>query len=334
MSATNPIFRAPKTRRLVSAWMVQEAAAHAVAQVRALAGSFDQVILMCGGVHGDASLPDHWTAEERTRLVATFRELQVSVLNDFAGGWEGAFQEVVKSPELVRRLIENMVDDCEDTGADGVDIDLEHLPAIARVPFTDFFAGLSGALHARGKMLSIATGATLSAYRRDWGLGFLDVPALAPYADHVRPMNYDLFYPAPESSPGPTSTAPWTRERMAYMANEVPKHKIVAGLPTYSVDWDIDRPERSRQIYDYQWIEARKQEAPHGYQWISYLDVGYLRYRDADGGTHLLYISDAKSTKSHLVTVDDLDLAGVCFWCLIGEDPALWQAVQEHLRRY
>jgi spore germination protein YaaH len=120
---------------------------------------------------------------------------------------------------------------------------------------------------------------------------------------------------------------------MAYMTNEVPKHKIIAGLPTYSVDWDLIQVEQSRQVYDWEWIEARKQEAEGGVHWISYWDVNFLRYRDAEGHPHLLYISDRRSTRSHLVTIDDLDLGGVCFWCLWGDDPGIWQAVREHFRR-
>jgi len=45
-------------------------------------------------------------------------------------------------------------------------------------------------------------------------------------------------------------------------------------------------------------------------------------------------VSDAKSTISHLETVDSLDLAGVCFWCLMGDDPQIWECVREHFRRW
>lgn len=333
MSATNPIFRRPKSRRLVSAWMLGEHSEHALARVKEFQDIFDQVIFMCGSVKPDGTLPTAWPAAERRQLAARFRDLGVSALNDYAGGWAGEFEEVAKSPQLVEKLAKNMVDECEATGADGVDIDLEHLPAVARFSFTDFFARLSQELHARNLMLSIATGATLSSSRRDWGIGFLDLPLLAQYADHLRPMNYDLFYPSAPYVPGPTSTASWARERMAYMAAEVPRHKIVMGLPTYSVDWDMHEPSRSRQVYDHQWIAAREQESEHGRIWISHWDVHLIQYNDAHGHRHLLYVSDAKSTQSHLVTVDTLDLAGVCFWVLLGDDPAIWQAVREHFRR-
>jgi spore germination protein len=146
-------------------------------------------------------------------------------------------------------------------------------------------------------------------------------------------MNYDLFGPWNPEVVGPTSTAPWARERMAHLAGEVPKHKIVMGLPTYSLDWDIDEPARSRQVYDTDFIAAREKDSANGRHWIPHWDVSVVRYTDADDHIHLLYITDARSTRSHLETTDILDLAGVCFWALWGDDPAIWECVRRHLGR-
>ena len=333
MSSTNPIFRTPKSRRLVSAWITQEAVEPAVARVREFADIFDQVILMCGSVRGDGTLSHRWPQAERKQLVERFREMDVSVLMDWAGGWERGFEKIAESPELMKQLVRTIVEDCEATGADGVDIDLEHLPPTARFAFTDFFAQLAKALHARNLMLSICTGGNLGAYRRDWGQSFIDVPVIARYADHIRQMNYDMFYPSPTSPPGPTAIAPWVRDMLAYTANEVPKGKLIAGLPTYSVDWNMLHPEKSDQVYNHEWIAAREKEAPGGRQWISYWDVSLIRYTDAEGAPHLLYVTDGRSTRSNLVFVDDLEVAGVCFWCLQGDDPAIWQAVREQFKR-
>ena len=332
VSSTNPIFRTPKTRRLVSAWITQEAAEQAVTRVQEYQDIFDQVILMCGHVHGDGTLSDRWPQAERKQLVDRFREMDVSTLMDWGGGWRD-FQQVAESPALMQQLVRNLVADCLATGADGVDIDLEHLPSAARFPFTSFFVQLSEALHAHNLMLSICTGGNLGVYQRDWGRGFIDVPVIARYADYIRQMNYDMFFPTRTSPPGPTSVAPWMRDMMAYTAREVPRGKLIAGLPTYSVDWNMLHPEKSDQIYNYQWIAEREKEAPEGRQWISYWDVSLIRYTDAEGSPHLLYVTDGRSTRSLLVFVDELDVAGVCFWCLQGDDPAIWQAVREQFRR-
>ncbi|UCC68719.1 MAG: hypothetical protein JSV79_01950 [Armatimonadota bacterium] len=333
MTDTNPIFKPPKTRRLVSAWVVPEHADHALERVKQFEDIFDQVIFMCQHAQTDGSLPTRWPAADRRKLTAEFREMDVSVLNDYSGVAE-TFAELLRSPKTIPTLIANMAEECEETGADGVDIDFEHLPPTDRFAFTDFIAQLSEALHARGKMLSICTDAPSRTSRPPSGIRFLELPTLAHYADHLRPMNYDLFWPPADPAVGPTSTAPWARERMSYLAQEVPRHKLVMGLPTYSVDWDVNDPTKSRQVYDYQWIAEREKESPIGRHWCSHWDVNLIRYTDADGHAHLLWLSDAKSTKSHLETADSLDLAGVCFWCLMGDDPQIWEAVRQHFRRW
>jgi spore germination protein len=225
-----------------------------------------------------------------------------------------------------------MIHECEYTGADGVDLDFEQLPPQNRFSYGEFVRRLSDELHARGKMLSICTASPCSTETRDFGLPFLDTSWLAHYVDHVRPMNYDLFYP---STPilGPTATAPWARERMEYLMLQVPRHKIIMGLPTYSVDWDVTDPTKSRQIYDWKWLAEREKESEIGRAWLPHLDVGLMRYLDRDGHIHYIYVTDAKSTLSHLETAIALDLAGICFWCMMGEDPAIWDTVRAMFSR-
>jgi spore germination protein YaaH len=331
MAETNPIFRPSKSRHLVSAWALHRHAEHALEVATKHRDIFDQVILMCEHAQPDGSLPADWPARERKELIARFRDIGVSVLNDYSGLRE-TWTALSQSEDAIERLIENMVEECDETGADGVDIDFEHLAPQERFAFGEFIEDLSGELHERKKMLSICTASPSRAENRDHALPFLDTSWLAHHCDHIRPMNYDQFYP---SSPvlGPTSTASWARERMEYMVAQVPRHKIIMGLPTYSVDWDIADPAKSRQIYDYEWIAERERESEIGRAWIAHWDVGLIRYTDADGHIHLLYVTDARSTQSHLETVDALDLEGVCFWCLLGEDPAIWECVRQYFGR-
>ena len=330
MSTVCPIFRPPKSRRLVSAWVVGSHAEHALEVVAEFQDIFDQVILMCNHAEADGSLPAAWSRKERREYTKKLNDLGVSVLNDFSGLKE-TWAALAQSPEAVARLVENMVADCEETGADGVDLDFEQLPPRERFAYANFVRDLSEALHQRGKMLSICTASPSRAEKRDYALPFLDTSILAHYVDHVRPMNYDLFYP---SSPvlGPTSTAPWARERMQHLSTQVPRHKIVMGLPTYSVDWDVTEPKNSRQVYDHQWLAKRTEESEIGLAWLPFLDVNLLRYME-NGNVHYVYLSDAQSTQSHLETVDELDLAGVCFWAMMGEDPAIWECVRRYFAR-
>jgi spore germination protein YaaH len=331
VSNVSPIFRPPKSRRLVSAWALREHADHALQVATEFSDILDQVIFMCDHAQADGSLPTNWPAAQRRELTAKLNALGVSTLNDYSG-LRATWAELVRAPRSIEALVDNMAQECEYTGADGVDLDFEQLPPQERFAYGEFARKLSEALHGRRKMLSICTGSPSRSGARDSGLPFLDTSFLAQYVDHIRPMNYDFFYP---SSPvlGPTSTAPWARERMQCLSAQAPRHKIIMGLPTYSVDWDVTEPENSRQIYDWQWLAEREKESEIGRAWLSHWDVGLMRYRDAQANIHLVYVTDARSTQSHLETADALDLGGVCFWVLMGEDPAIWECVRRYFGR-
>ncbi|MBI2192362.1 MAG: hypothetical protein HYU36_10290 [Planctomycetes bacterium] len=331
-SALNSIFRPSKSRRLVSAWMVRESVPAALVNVREFHDLFDQIILMCGSFQADGSLPRQWPVEGRRALAAELRGLGISVLLDYSGPWEGAGMALARTPGIASSWIARMLEECNEVGADGVDLDIEGWPPEGRFPYARLVREASEALHERHLMLSVCVGALSPEARRENGIGFQDTSVLAHHADHLRAMVYDLYCP-PSLFIGPTSTAPWGRETMAYLASQAPRHKIVMGLPTYSVDWNITDPAQSTQVNDFRWIAEREKESPIGRGWCYYWDVSLIRYTDARGHAHLLWVSDARSTRSHLRTVETLDLAGVCFWVLGGEDPAIWQALRETLRR-
>ena len=120
---------------------------------------------------------------------------------------------------------------------------------------------------------------------------------------------------------------------MQHLVAQAPRHKIIMGLPTYSVDWDVTELANSRQVCDYEWLAAREKESEIGRAWLHHWDVGLMRYTDAQGHIHYVYVTDARSTQSHLETVDALDLGGVCFWVLMGDDPAIWERVRQYFAR-
>ncbi len=329
----NILFRPTKTRRLVSAWMTEDAQEHAIERITEFQDIFDQTIFMCGLPSGLRGKHEPWPPESRKQLNKRLRDLGVCTLNDYGGGWKDCGELLQRDPKLADQWVERMLAESDAVGTDGVDIDFEGWPGHSRYVYTDFIHRLGAALHARGKMLSICVYSLSPEARRENTIGFTDIAVLAQWVDHFRPMTYDLYSP-PSDFPGPTSIAPWGRETMTYMCTHIPRHKIVMGLPTYSVDWDMTESSRSTQVYDYQWIAQREKESPIGRGWCYYWDVNLIRYTDSEGHPHLLYLSDAKSTKSHLVTVDSLDLAGVSFWVLNGDDPKIWHCVREHFKRW
>ena len=331
MNSTNTLHRPTKTRRLVSAWISPEE--KVLKRIEEHADLFDQIVFMCGSLAPDGKLESVWPIEKRREMAKALKEMGISVLLDYGGRWSEEIKNSFESPKTLSSYVDNLIEDCNQVGADGLDIDIEGWPAISRNVYTDLIAGLSAELRKQNGLLSVCYSSLSRESRRENGIGFMDPVLLAPYVDQFRCMTYDLYCP-PSEFIGPTSTAPWGRETMQYMSSRVPCEKIVMGLPTYSVDWDMNDSSKSRQVNDCEWIDECEAKSTIGRGWCYFWDVGLIRYTDDEGHAHVLYVSDARSTRSHLVTVDSLDLAGVSFWVLTGdEDPRIWDAVKNHFNR-
>lgn len=332
MGIKNQLFKKTKTRRLVSAWTVLEDRQRLLRHVKPFQHIFDQIVLMCGAPR-NGKLPEKWKAEQRRHLITELNAMDISVLNDYGGGWEGCGELICRSSAEMEKMADLMVQECEFTGADGVDIDFEKWPAESRFLYTEFIACLSEKIHKLGKLLSICAYPYNSASRREAGIGFIDPSLVEKYVDQYRAMVYDLYCP-PSLYIGPTSTAPWGRECIAYLLQSIPRHKLIMGLPTYSVDWDINEPSKSRQVNDAKFIKKCEKKSPIGRGWCYYDDVNLIRYSDKKGHAHLLWVSDEMSTRSHLETVEKFDVQGVSFWVLDGkEDIKIWQAVYDKFCR-
>src|SRR5450756_783307 len=100
---------------------------------------------------------------ENLNLVAAAREHNLNIFATVTNTAkaDGAFSHgiaaaILASPELRRRLIDNLVTLVEDKGYDGIDLDWEALKAADRDRFSSFVAELATALHAKRRFLSIA----------------------------------------------------------------------------------------------------------------------------------------------------------------------------------
>jgi hypothetical protein len=125
-------------------------------------------------------------------------------------------------------------------GADGVDIDFEGQVASARRGFVRFFAAFSTRLKQINSSWSIVLNVFPQAAVDPES--FFDVRALAPYADQLFVMAYDM---TDQLSPG--ATAPLVGEdlsdasALASLVSAVPRSKLILGIPFYGYDFTATR---------------------------------------------------------------------------------------------
>ena len=233
---------------------------------------------------------------------------------------------LLRDEGLRARHVQAIVDEVRQHDYDGIDIDYETLAPELRAPYSAFMQQLGDALHADGKMLTVAVHAKTADFG---GLGgFQDWALLGQVCDRVRIMTYDYHWRG--GGPGPIAPLSWVRSVAEYGRSVVPAQKLQLGIAFYGYNWGPGEDAISMTWNDIQaLIEQHKPEVN-------------LAARSADGpieeswfryGNRTVWYSDHRSLEPKLRLVDEFDLAGIAIWRLGDEDPGNWEVVRNQLVR-
>ena len=242
-----------------------------------------------------------------------------SILN---GGFDAQrVSDVVNDPTRRAQHIADILALVRDNGFDGIDIDYESLNPADRDAFSLFIEELAAALHAEGKLLSIAVhaktddaGAWSGAAAQDWA-------RLGAAVDEFKIMTYDFHNGASEA--GPIAPLDWVDAVLNYAATVVPPAKTWMGAPFYGYDWTGSTADSLN------WRQALKLAEQNGAEiqrdpasaeaWFIYGD-----------GSRIAYFNDAATLAARIDIIRNShpNIAGIAIWPLGGEDPANWPTLR------
>ena len=235
---------------------------------------------------------------------------------------------LLSNPDRRNYHIRNIVDEVLSNNYDGIDIDYEFLDRGLREEYSTFITDLGKALHAQGKLLTIAVHAKTSDYG---GLGgFQDWAVLGQAVDRLRIMTYDYHWRG--GGPGPVAPIYWVRAVAEYAKSVVDPAKVVIGVPFYGYNW----PPQGDAI-------GQTWDAINDLIGLNRLEVN-VKESDANGlvqenwitygsrqGRRTVWYATSRSLDAKLELVQQLDLAGIAIWRLGGEDPANWKVIRGRL---
>jgi spore germination protein YaaH len=237
-----------------------------------------------------------------------------------------------------KATVDQYLQACQIQGYDGIDLDFEHLDPSLRGTYSEFLRQTASALHKIGKKLSICVGCYPNAEWNRPEKEFYDPKVVGETCDLIRVMCYDMYWAPGWADPefknhpdalgmGPTSTYLWAQAGMRFWLGQVPREKLVMGLPAYSNDYTLSPSGGGKQVYASRpQVQVETQKS-----WLWYERVSMYRYLD-NGVPHVFYASDAESTKAHLDTIDELNLPAIGFWHFSSVDENIWKAVRDWLK--
>lgn len=233
---------------------------------------------------------------------------------------------VSEDSTLQQNLIQNIQQQLNEKGYAGVDVDFEYILPEDREGYAAFVRNLNEQLTPLGYQVSVALAPKVSAEQQGLLYEGMDYALLGEAADYVFLMTYEWGY----TYSVPMAVAPINkvREVLDYAVTEIPREKIVMGVPNYGYDWALPYVKgttRARLIGN---VEATNIAIQNGVP-IQYDEVAqspHFQYRLA-GVDHEVWFEDVRSIETKIRTARDYDFLGFGYWNLMRPFRANWLLV-------
>lgn len=265
------------------------------------------------------------------RLAAYARQAGIPVVaviqNDLGSGFDrDLVHRLLTTPELSARAVEEIAALVERHGYAGINLDFENVPARDRHALTAFAEQAARALHARGRLFTVAVPARTADDPADGWSGAFDYPALGRIADYVVVMTYDEHWAGGE--PGPVASLPWVTRAAAHAAAEIPADRLLLGIAAYGYAWPAGG---SGWAFTARQAPALAGRYGTSVRWDDAHQVPYFAYRSA-GVDHIAYFENSHSLRPKLALARSLQLAGTALWRLGYEESDLWPLLARYRR--
>lgn len=229
--------------------------------------------------------------------------------------------EILLSKTATRqKLIADMMEEAENYGFDGFNLDFESLKPEAMPHYVQFIREMSIACRERGLVLSVDNYVP-SEYTADYNRKEQGI-----VADYVIIMGYDEHYAGGEK--GSTASIEFVEKGITDTLLEVPKEKIINAVPFYTRLWtEEDGKTTSSALGIYkakEWIDENDVEL----SWQKDLGQYYGEHKESETATEYLWMEEEKSLGLKMDLIRKYDLAGTAGWKLGLESPEIWDVIQ------
>jgi spore germination protein YaaH len=309
-----------KNGKLVSGWTNSS---DSMNTALADSGILSEVGSVCFTIAPNATIagtvPSTFLGNAKTKGLQVYATVQNYDDNGFDGK---AMANILASPALSSTLIQNLVSAVITNGFDGLDLDIEMLPASSRDAFSSFVLQLDSELRAKGKLLNVDVPAETGPTAESWDRAY-DYGAIAESADTVSIMTYDFTWI--NNPPGAIAPLWWDKKVLDYAATVIPKNKIVMGIGAYGYDWGPSGNAKGLSLNKIDGLLA----LPSAVEWFDTADDSpYLTYTALDGTAHTVYYENQQSITDKLNLAKSENIAGMAVWSVGLTDPQFWNAVQ------
>lgn len=221
-------------------------------------------------------------------------------------------------------LIQKLIEEVKRVGLDGINVDFETLTQEEAPHFIQFIRELSISCRKNNLVLSIDNPVpqfTSFYNRKEQGI----------VADYVIIMGYDEHTDGTESA-GSVASLPFVEEGIQQTLKEVPKNKIINGVPFYTRLWFTDKAGTvTSEIMGMDQASKIVTEMGMEMYWNKEVSQNYAEL-STDNGLYQMWLEDEQSLDAKMQLIQKYELGGVAEWKLGFERADVWNTISQYLQ--
>lgn len=238
---------------------------------------------------------------------------------------------IVNDSRLREQTIHNIIELASKYRLDGINIDFENVYLKDRDMLSQFIKELSAMTQESDLILSMDI--TIKSTNPNWSLCY-DRKELGKYVDYVALMAYDEYW-AGRGVSGSVASIPWVESGISTLLDDVPKEKILLGIPFYTRIWKEEMVDNKLKATPYAVSMSRAKELITENNGIVVWDVNtkqnYGEYIK-DQAVYKVWLENEFSIKERLHLINKYDLAGVASWRRGFEEKEIWNIISKSLK--
>lgn len=236
---------------------------------------------------------------------------------------------VLASPEIVERLLDNIINIMKQNGYLGLNIDFENVLPADREAYNRFLQSAVNRLHPEGFFVSTAVAPKTSTTQTGLLYEAHDYEAHGRIVDFVILMTYEWGYR--KGPPQAISPLNQIKRVLDYAITVIPREKIYFGFQIYARDWLLPFvPGQEAETFSMQEAVSRAVRYGTTIQYDTVAQSPFYRYTDAQGRAHEVWFEDARSAQAKFNTVKDYNLKGISYWALGYPFPQNWALLEDN----
>lgn len=228
---------------------------------------------------------------------------------------------ILTSTAKRQRVIDQLLNAATLYGFDGINIDIENVQADFGNEWVQFMRELS--VQAKRADLSVS----VDIYMPSAWSGHYHRDKVAEVVDYFMVMAYDQHWSGGAAA-GPVAGLGWVEEGVILNLEEVPKEKLVLGMPFYTRIWKETKDGLSSTAYGMaaaksvvsKWNTEVIYDEEHGQDYMQMIEGDTL---------YQIWIEDKTTIAKRIALINKYNLAGYAGWKLGLETPDVWESLEQ-----